>query len=100
MYKKGDILLGKYRVESLAGRGTFGEVYQVIHPTLKPRAIKVLRRDMPGVEKRDLQEMRERFAIEAQLGDRLSHPNVIKVLEFEEAEDELYLVMGKVTKVK
>ena len=93
MLKKGDILLGKYHVESLAGSGSFGEVYQVIHPTLKPRAIKVLRKDMPGVGSTDIENERTRFETEARLGDRLTHPNVIKVLEFEDEGDELYLVM-------
>ena len=92
-FQPADILLGKYRVESLAGEGTFGEVYQVIHPTLNPRAIKILRRDMPGIGSTDLANTRKRFRIEAQLGDRLTHPNVVKVLEFEDKGDELYLIM-------
>ena len=94
LLKKGDILLGKYRVEGLAGRGTFGEVYHVLHPKqLSPRAIKVLRKDMPGVGSTDIQDARSRFEMEARLGDRLTHPNVIKVLEFEDEGDELYLIM-------
>lgn len=94
MYSKGDILLDKYRVEALVGRGAFGEVYHVTHLKLNsPRAIKVLRRDMPGVGSGDIQKARERFAFEAQLGDKLSHPNVVRVYDFEETEDELYLVM-------
>ena len=95
MYNKGDILLGKYRVEALAGRGSFGEVYQVIHPkNLKPRAIKVLHKGIgSGMGDKEIEKSRYRFETEARLGDRLNHPNVVKVLEFEESGDELYLIM-------
>ena len=93
MLKKGDLLLDKFRVESLAGSGGFGEVYQVIHPTLGARAIKVLRKDMPGVGSTDIENGRTRFKTEARLGGYLNHPNVIKVLDFDERGDELYLVM-------
>jgi len=41
-----NLLLGKYRVVALVGRGAFGEVYHVTHSKLKAsRAVKVLRRD-------------------------------------------------------
>jgi len=94
MYKPGDILLKKYRIEETIGRGAFGEVYHVTHLKLdSPRAIKVLRRDMPGVGSGDIQKTRERFAFEAQLGDKLSHPNVIKVYDFEEKRGKLFLIM-------
>ena len=93
-YKPDDILLNKYRVESHIGRGTFGEVYHVTHLKLKvPRAVKIMRRDAPGIGSQDFQKARERFEFEAQLGARLDHPNVIKVYDFEEAEGKLYLVM-------
>jgi serine/threonine protein kinase len=95
MYNKDDLLLGKYRVEALAGHGSFGEVYHVTHIKLNaPMAIKVLRKDMPGVGSTYIRNARERFSIEAQLGYRLNHPNVIKVSDFiEEKKGELYLVM-------
>lgn len=93
-YQAGDILLNKYRVESLVGRGAFGEVYHVVHQTLGvSRAVKVLRRDAPGVGSQGFQIARERFTFEAQLGARLNHPNVIQVHEFEEDEGELFLIL-------
>ena len=81
MYNKGDILLGKYRVEALAGRGSFGEVYQVIHPkNLKPRAIKVLHKGIgSGMGDKEIEKSRYRFETEARLGEPLKHPNVVKV---------------------
>lgn len=93
-YQAGDILLNKYRVESLVGRGAFGEVYHVTHIKMGvPRAIKVLRRDAPGVGSQDFQIIREQLTFEAGLGGRLNHPNVIQVHEFEEDEGELFLIM-------
>ena len=93
-YQPGDIFLNKYHVKSLVGQGAFGEVYHVTHLRLSaPRAVKLLRRDSPGIGSQDFQKARERFEFEAQLGARLDHPNVIRVYDFEEAEGELYLVM-------
>jgi len=93
-YQAGDILLNKYRVDSLVGRGAFGEVYHVTHLKLNaPRAVKIMRRDAPGIGSQDFQKARELFEFEAQLGARLDHPNVIKVYDFEEVEGELCLVM-------
>ncbi|MBI2865638.1 MAG: protein kinase [Chloroflexi bacterium] len=95
IFPAGDIILnGKYRVEELAGKGAFAEVYRVTHLRLNaPRALKVLRRDMPGVGSSDFQDYREQFDFEAQLGAKLDHPNVVKVHDFEEAGDDLCLVM-------
>jgi len=94
LYRPGDLLLNRYRVEAFVGQGAFGEVYHVTHElTHAARAIKVLRRDMPGVGSEDYRKAKERFTFEAALGMRLDHPHVIKVYEFEEREGELFLIM-------
>lgn len=51
IFQPGDLIFnGRYRVEGLAGQGAFGQAYHVTHLRLDaPRAIKVLRRDTPGV---------------------------------------------------
>lgn len=51
LFQSGDeILNGRYRVETLIGEGSFGEVYRVRHTGLNTvRAIKVLKRDAHGV---------------------------------------------------
>lgn len=88
------ILHDSYRIEKFLDQGAFGEVYVVAPKELaKPRAVKVLRRDMPGVGSSDYARCRERFRMEANLGDRINHPNVIRVYQFEEEDQELFLVM-------
>ena len=94
MFKKGDILLGRYRVESLAGQGAFGEVYHVNHQTLgRSHAIKILHHDQSGVGSQDYRIAQQRFNIEARLGGLIEHPNLIRVYEFQEEHNQLYLIM-------
>jgi len=94
MHKPGDILLKRFRVEEILGKGAFAEVYRVMHLHMNvPRAIKVLRKDTRGVGSEDYRKIRERFKLEAQLGSSLDHQNVIKVYDCEEKAGELFLIM-------
>ena len=93
-YNTGDILLDKYRIEEQIGKGAFGEVYRVTHLKLNvPRALKVLRRDAPGLGSTEYGEYQDRFKLEAQLGAKLNHSNIIQVHDFEMDGDDLLLVM-------
>jgi len=93
-YQPGDILLNKYRIDALIGRGAFGEVYRATHLDLNiARALKVLRRDAPGVGSSLFDEFEQRFRLEVQLGARLNHPNVIHVYDVEHDQAALILVM-------
>ena len=74
-YHPGDILLDKYRIEKTLGQGAFGEVYLVTHRVLGvSRALKVLKRDAPGLGSHDYSEAQARFQLEAQLGAQLNAP--------------------------
>jgi len=87
-----DTLFNKYRVEKYIDRGSFGEVYCVTRLRVR-RAIKLMRRDAPGVGSTDCRKAAERFQFEAELGARLNHPNIIRVYDLEDQDDMLGLVM-------
>jgi len=90
----GDLLLNKYRIEALIGQGAFAEVYHATHLALNaPRALKILRRDAPGVGSTEYADFHARFQLEAQLGAKLDHPNIIQVYDFEQDRKTLILVM-------
>ncbi len=94
MYQPNDILLNKYRIDALAGQGAFAHVYRATHLSLNaPRALKVLRRDAPGIGSTEYADYRARFQLEARLGAGLDHPHVIRVYDFEQDGDVLILVM-------
>jgi serine/threonine protein kinase len=65
-YQPGSQLLNKYRVDALIGEGAFAQVYRATHLQLNaPRALKVLRRDAPGLGSSEYGDFRGRFQLEA-----------------------------------
>lgn len=81
--------IGPYRVLDLLGRGGMGIVYQAMHSKLEQQvAIKVLSPEFSANP-----EMRERFVREAKLQVKLSHPNVVNILNYLEDNTSVYLVM-------
>jgi serine/threonine protein kinase len=97
-YQPGEIILHKYRIEELIGRGAFAEVYRVTHLELNvPRALKVLHREAPGVGSTEFSDFQGRFQLEAQLGAKLNsptpHPNLLQVHDFHKDGDQLFLEM-------
>jgi serine/threonine protein kinase len=88
------IVLKTYRLERIIGQGAFGRVFKATHINLKgDRAIKVLLRHDVGVGSSDYEEYRNRFRQESQLMERLKHPNIIQIFDFQEEDDTLFLVM-------
>ena len=86
----GTILAGKYRIESVIGRGGMGLVYRAHHLTLDETiAIKVLRRDVSLDE-----ETVARFVREAQSAVRLKSEHVARIRDVGTFDDGLpYMVM-------
>ncbi len=86
----GSIFVDRYVIDGLIGEGAMGRVYRAQHRRMSRKfAIKVLFGDHATDAK-----MRERFGREAESASRLSHANVISVIDFGETEEGLlYLVM-------
>jgi serine/threonine-protein kinase len=67
------LVLGPWRLEREIGRGGMGTVYEAVDTRSSTRvAVKILHPYLP----------RERFEREARLGREVSHPNVVRTLEF------------------
>ncbi|GCE11498.1 protein kinase domain-containing protein [Tengunoibacter tsumagoiensis] len=80
--------LGNYQLTQLIGQGGFADVYLGEHIYLQtPAAIKILHMHLAN-------ETLEKFLQEARIIARLSHPNIIPVLEFGIEGTTPYLVMA------
>ncbi|MBA3860073.1 MAG: hypothetical protein C0507_24460 [Cyanobacteria bacterium PR.3.49] len=73
----GVVLLEKYKVESLLGRGGMGSVYRIEHLLLqRPYALKVLNKQQTS------EAAWRRFEIEARAANKLDHPNLVRVHDY------------------
>ena len=82
--------LGDYELVERVGGGGMAEVYRARQLTAFGRevALKVIRAGLSENEK-----FRARFLREAQAISKLSHPNILPLIEFGEENETLYLVM-------
>jgi len=82
--------LGAYELIERIGEGGMAEVYRAKQLTAFSRevALKVIRPEYTGDE-----PFRRRFLREAHAISRLSHPNILPLIEFGEEKGTLYLVM-------
>ena len=85
----GQVLDARYRIEAHLGSGAMGAVFRARHVRL-PRsfAIKVLHPRFVSEPK-----LVRRFEREARLAGKLSHPNVVAVLDFGESDGSSFMVM-------
>lgn len=85
-------LLGKYEIISTIGQGAMGLVYKA-YDTILERivAIKTIKKDL--LEQSGEEEILARFKREAVSSGKLSHPNIIPVYEYQEADGAAYIVM-------
>lgn len=84
----GMLIAGRYRIVSLLGRGGMGEVFRADDLTLsQPVALKFL------PESTIDRSMLERFRNEVRIARRISHPNVCRVYDIGETDNQVFLSM-------
>ncbi|XP_073005467.1 CBL-interacting protein kinase 7-like [Typha latifolia] len=86
---KGQVLLGKYEMGRLLGRGTFAKVYHA-RAVSDGTAVAVKVLDKPEVVGTD---MGPRVLREVSAMRRLSHPNVLHLMEVMATKSKIYLIM-------
>ena len=87
--KPGDIVAGKYRIESKLGSGGMSEVFEATHLRTKGRfAIKWM---LPEIAQQP--EAAWRFIRESQVNGRVRHPSVVEVFDLGEEGGAQYMVM-------
>ena len=81
--------IGKYKINRLIGEGGMASVYEAEHEMLGTKvAIKVLNPILSANA-----QIKERFRNEAKLMASLDHPNITKVIDFDEQPHQLSIVM-------
>ena len=81
--------IGKYKITRPIGEGGMASVYEAVHEMLGTKvAIKVLNPILSANN-----QIRERFRNEAKLMASLDHPNITKVIDFDEQPHQLSIVM-------
>ena len=84
----GTLIGGRYRIIALLGRGGMGEVYRADDLSLGQQvALKFL------PEAAADEEMLERFRNEVRTARRISHPNVCRVFDIGQTEDQIFFSM-------
>ena len=86
--------VGKYRLVGELGQGGMSTVYEGLHPSLeRPVAIKMLSHELVCRP-----HFIEQFRREARILATLSHPNIVEVLDTEEAFATLFIIMEKLAR--
>ena len=84
--------LGKYRIDSVLGKGAMGVVYKAFDPAIeRVVALKTIRKEM--FSESEQLELIGRFKNEAQAAGRLNHPNIVTVYDYGEDADSAYIAM-------
>ena len=83
--RRGELLLGRYRLVAQLGAGGFGVVWHA-HDEQLDRPVALKRIPLPG------EEDRERATREALATARLSHPAIVALYEARADEDAFYLI--------
>ena len=84
----GTILSGRFRLESLLGRGGYGAVYKAAQLQAMDRAVAVKVLELPKlISPEDQDLLIGRFHREGEVMVRLNHPNTVTMIGFGEDEE-------------
>jgi len=84
--------LGKYRIESVLGKGAMGVVYKAFDPHIERTvALKTIRKELFSAAEQN--ELIARFKNEAQAAGRLNHPNIVMVYDYGEDSESAFIAM-------
>lgn len=84
--------LGKYRIDSILGKGAMGVVYKAFDPWIeRVVALKTIRKEM--FSEKEQADLIDRFKNEAQAAGRLNHPNIVTVYDYGEDAESAYMAM-------
>lgn len=89
----GQMIHNRYRVVTLLSPGGMSAVYEVIDTTFNLRCALKEMRPYPGTSRTALPQLREQFQQEAHLLAELRHPNLPRVTDHFEEDENVYLVM-------
>jgi serine/threonine protein kinase len=89
----GQILQNRYRVVSLLGEGGMGAVYRAWDMRLDVVVALKEMTSQSGLDPQMLAQLRQQFQQEAMTLARLHHPHLVRVTDFFEEGDSVYLVM-------
>ncbi|MBX9671517.1 MAG: protein kinase [Candidatus Obscuribacterales bacterium] len=86
--QRGDLIDGRYRIVEKIGEGGMGQIYLCDDTKLERQvAVKLLNQDAPNLSI-------QRFHVEAKALAKANHQNILRILDFGQAEDtRLYLVV-------
>jgi serine/threonine-protein kinase len=85
--------LGQYEILAVLGRGGMAVVYRARQESMKRDvAVKVIKTNLAQVG-----DFLDRFSREAEMVARLSHPHILKVFDYGQQDDQVYLVMELLT---
>lgn len=90
----GKVIDGRYRLDSLIGKGGMGDVYRATHVHIDSEfAVKLLKPEFVANE-----TAIRRFRLEARAAGRIQHPNAVRVTDFGVSpENIVYLVMDLIS---
>lgn len=87
--KKGDQVLGRFKLERCLGRGGMGEVWLAHDKTLEEKlALKLLPR-LIHFDERAVEDLKN----ETRRGRQLSHPNIVRVFDFHQDDQNVGIAM-------